>query len=381
MAETKDYYAILQVDPFAEPEAIRAAYRRLALEYHPDVNDAPEATVQMQEVNEAYAVLGDPDAREAYDREQGVRRHEEPTVTCSNCMRPIEFPETPCFFEEQAVCPDCYVALAVAYQKAPIRPRGEQDWVPPRRISKGTDFSGDTGLVVIAGILALIVLGVGLSSIQSELSPEAQARRTSGYSPSSSSPEHSGPRSAEPEMGRFLEVFVLYVLPFVVPVMIILGIHLRWRAWQREKGSMGRRRRWPSKRKLALDVIQPAAWLFLGLSMVCYFSSFLVNLNSASATHEDDFGAIVGCSCLVFFILGCLLLVAAKSLISSSKPCQNLVGSSARCKRCDWSLAGNTTGRCFRCGAPFHQVQDDAHGSSAPPDTNSSTAPSEQDPH
>ncbi len=61
----KDYYHALQVDPEAEPEVIQAAYRRLAHKHHPDIggDDA-----RMQELNEAYAVLVDPDRRADYDR-------------------------------------------------------------------------------------------------------------------------------------------------------------------------------------------------------------------------------------------------------------------------------------------------------------------------
>jgi DnaJ-class molecular chaperone len=64
----EDYYKILQVDPSAEPEVISAAYRRLAVKYHPDNNSSPDATPRMQRINEAYAVLSDPAQRATYDR-------------------------------------------------------------------------------------------------------------------------------------------------------------------------------------------------------------------------------------------------------------------------------------------------------------------------
>lgn len=62
-----NHYQTLQVKPYANLAAIRGAYRRLAREFHPDVNFAPEATAQMGAVNEAYAVLRDPARRAAYD--------------------------------------------------------------------------------------------------------------------------------------------------------------------------------------------------------------------------------------------------------------------------------------------------------------------------
>ena len=77
MAEFKDYYKVLQVDPSAEPEIITAAYRRLALKYHPDTSKSPDATRKMQEINEAYGELSDPGTRTRYDQERERRRQDE----------------------------------------------------------------------------------------------------------------------------------------------------------------------------------------------------------------------------------------------------------------------------------------------------------------
>lgn len=70
MDVNKDYYAILGVLPAAEVIVIRAAYRALSQKYHPDrnPNSAAEATARMAEINEAYAVLSDENARIEYDR-------------------------------------------------------------------------------------------------------------------------------------------------------------------------------------------------------------------------------------------------------------------------------------------------------------------------
>lgn len=64
---TKDYYKTLGLKQDADPAEVRAAYRRLARKLHPDVNKSPDAGERMSEINEAYAVLGDPDRRAAYD--------------------------------------------------------------------------------------------------------------------------------------------------------------------------------------------------------------------------------------------------------------------------------------------------------------------------
>jgi hypothetical protein len=67
-ASPPDYYEVLQVSPKAEQDVIEAAYRRLALKYHPDHNPTPAAYRRMQEINEAYGVLKDPGRRDEYDR-------------------------------------------------------------------------------------------------------------------------------------------------------------------------------------------------------------------------------------------------------------------------------------------------------------------------
>ena len=64
----QDYYAVLGIEKNADASAIKNAYRELALKYHPDKNqDNPEAMERMKEINEAYAVLSNPDKRKEYD--------------------------------------------------------------------------------------------------------------------------------------------------------------------------------------------------------------------------------------------------------------------------------------------------------------------------
>jgi|YelNatPaOPRAMG01_1025707.scaffolds.fasta_scaffold50425_3 DnaJ-class molecular chaperone len=64
----KDYYQILGVDRNASQEEIKAAYRRLAMKYHPDRGGGKEAEEKFKEINEAYQVLSDPQKRAEYDR-------------------------------------------------------------------------------------------------------------------------------------------------------------------------------------------------------------------------------------------------------------------------------------------------------------------------
>jgi curved DNA-binding protein len=66
--EFKDYYQALGVPRDAPVEEVKKAYRKLARKYHPDVSKEPDADARMKEVNEAYAVLSDPEKRAAYDQ-------------------------------------------------------------------------------------------------------------------------------------------------------------------------------------------------------------------------------------------------------------------------------------------------------------------------
>ena len=67
---SKNYYLVLQVSPSAEQEAIHAAFERLSREYHPDVNPSSYAARRLQEIQEAYEVLGDSERRAQYDQER-----------------------------------------------------------------------------------------------------------------------------------------------------------------------------------------------------------------------------------------------------------------------------------------------------------------------
>jgi curved DNA-binding protein len=64
----KDYYAILGVSKTASQDEIQRAYRKLARQYHPDINKEAEAENRFKEIGEAYEVLKDPEKREKYDR-------------------------------------------------------------------------------------------------------------------------------------------------------------------------------------------------------------------------------------------------------------------------------------------------------------------------
>jgi len=68
MAAKKDFYEVLGVSKSASAEELKKAYRKLALEWHPDRNKAANANEKFKEINEAYAVLSDKQKRSTYDQ-------------------------------------------------------------------------------------------------------------------------------------------------------------------------------------------------------------------------------------------------------------------------------------------------------------------------
>lgn len=65
----RDYYEVLGIDRHASPDDVKKAYRRLAMQFHPDRNPGDAASEErFKEATEAYTVLADPDARRRYDR-------------------------------------------------------------------------------------------------------------------------------------------------------------------------------------------------------------------------------------------------------------------------------------------------------------------------
>lgn len=67
MASKRDYYEVLGVERTTSVDQIKDAYRKLAMQYHPDRNKSPDAEEKFKEISEAYAVLSDPEKRRQYD--------------------------------------------------------------------------------------------------------------------------------------------------------------------------------------------------------------------------------------------------------------------------------------------------------------------------
>jgi len=94
MLTVGDPYKVLQIDPDAEPEVVRAAYRALALKYHPDVSTGSHEC--MAALNQAWGILRDATARAALDqaRAEAQRKPDVPKPELSYEM-PAPMPATP----------------------------------------------------------------------------------------------------------------------------------------------------------------------------------------------------------------------------------------------------------------------------------------------
>lgn len=86
--DPKGFYAILGVDTEADGASIKAAYRRRAMELHPDRNTSAGATSQFQHLNETYAVLSEPESRAEYDT-MSVETAEEGSAETFEAPEPI----------------------------------------------------------------------------------------------------------------------------------------------------------------------------------------------------------------------------------------------------------------------------------------------------
>jgi molecular chaperone DnaJ len=68
MANKRDYYEVLGISKSASQDEVKKAFRKLAMQYHPDRNKASDAESKFKEINEAYEVLGDSEKRRTYDQ-------------------------------------------------------------------------------------------------------------------------------------------------------------------------------------------------------------------------------------------------------------------------------------------------------------------------
>ena len=123
MSDKRDYYAVLGVEKTASAEEIKKAYRKKALQYHPDRNPGDkEAEAKFKECNEAYEVLSTDEKRSRYDQYgfAGVDPNLTPTPDLAAALAGLAtlFPDSAIF---SGIC------LAAAAAGAPTVPAGGED--------------------------------------------------------------------------------------------------------------------------------------------------------------------------------------------------------------------------------------------------------------
>ncbi|XP_031476259.1 uncharacterized protein LOC116247935 isoform X2 [Nymphaea colorata] len=123
-----DYYATLNVDRDASLQEIKTAYRKLARQYHPDMNKSPGAEEKFKEISAAYEVLSDAEKRSLYDRfgEAGIKGDYQESGVGSQGIDPFEvfdslFGESNGFFGSQAGPSGVFNTRSNWYQGAHIR--------------------------------------------------------------------------------------------------------------------------------------------------------------------------------------------------------------------------------------------------------------------
>jgi curved DNA-binding protein CbpA len=111
-ASPATYYDILRVSRRAEPEGVRCAYRRLAQRYHPDkLQGKADAVRVMAMLNEAYAVLSDPDKRARYDR--GIEQAQARAALAAVTVAPLSE-------SRQVAWPWCLLFATIAFTAASV---------------------------------------------------------------------------------------------------------------------------------------------------------------------------------------------------------------------------------------------------------------------
>lgn len=163
-----DYYAILGIPPTATAEDVKAAYRRLVKQWHPDVCGLPNAHQEFVRITEAYSVLSDPYQRAQYDRvyQQHFQRHQEgarpDTQSASNAWK--EFLRQSADFRRAAAEQArrywnmnldrvLSVLSQSAAQAAGYVWRGERDEVDSRWTFADTLATGFKGLLLLISIV------------------------------------------------------------------------------------------------------------------------------------------------------------------------------------------------------------------------------------
>ncbi|KPJ62060.1 MAG: integrase [Deltaproteobacteria bacterium DG_8] len=179
MAAKRDYYSVLGVKRGASEEEIKKAYRRLAMQYHPDRNpDKKDAEERFKEVNEAYAVLSDKKKRQEYDTFGHTGFHRR--YTKEDIFRGFDIGEI--FKDFGFGTEDIFSTLFGGGRRSSGR-AGFKDYFNPYEQSGYSDFFGATQGKYAAprkGADLIYDLSVTLEEVASETSKQIAFRKEGG---------------------------------------------------------------------------------------------------------------------------------------------------------------------------------------------------------
>ncbi len=140
-----DYYKILGLTPDASPDEIRRTYRQLVKQLHPDVSDAPGSTKRFSEIDEAYDVLGNAQAKWEYDR----------SIAAEN--RAAGNPDAPRGISPGELAQSQYTPPVVAVGAAKDEPEWRKRGKRRRQIDKAKRVLGLTLFAIAMGLGVLFV--------------------------------------------------------------------------------------------------------------------------------------------------------------------------------------------------------------------------------
>lgn len=178
MAGQRDHYATLGVSAHSDDVVIRAAFKALMLKYHPDTNKSPDATRRAMEINAAFAVLGDPVKRSAYDaiRRAGSSTQQSKSSQHSDKARPRS-------------------SAGSGPSSPPPPPDSAAPWPSP------THYSDSRGRAGMLALIALVLVGSAMIGSRSEAPyPTTESTNVTEMNPQSddSYNDASLPGSADP---------------------------------------------------------------------------------------------------------------------------------------------------------------------------------------
>ena len=160
-----DYYAILEINFDATKEAIKLAYKKQALKWHPDRNDGIDTTLRMQNINEAYLILNDEEGRHRYNKEYiRYNEHKQHSQTYQDQQEKNEQKKYSKQEKRESVVDDSYVFFDETLNSWMLNARKQAVTLAKQTIAdiQGMSIAGGQAIAeaALGGIVKYIVFGI-----------------------------------------------------------------------------------------------------------------------------------------------------------------------------------------------------------------------------